>query len=251
VVCKCNMVRDTAHVAVNYLDNYLAKNPALDRGKLQAVGAACLITASEVLERWVFTAKSAHYVSDKLYTEDEMEDWVLKVKQQVVPTARNVMTSRTALKRVHPYVRRLGINGPAEACAHYICDIALLDVGTQNFSSVVIATSAIELARYTLGASAMDWAVLPFKEPEIRCMEALVKAFSQRSTETTRSSGTGLVQLLVPKLTAVDEDYDSAKQFEVSKLLIKMPPASVLSQGFRGGERVRVPRGIALAPASD
>jgi hypothetical protein len=228
-----DMMRDTIHVAVNFLDRYLTHHKDVLRANLQAVGLASLVVATRCEESNGFPLKDAEDISDNTYSEEVLKQFVDELLK-LVGLSPAVMTSRSILAFLHTYTRRIGIDAPAETCALYICDSVLVFADTLEFPLEVIAASAIEVARNSLGAAAIDWATMPWAPPSYTCMEALTRMCNQnRSPLYTGESR-----------QASKEYYEKDERYNVSALTICVPARNTSAEpSFSGGERVAVPSG--------
>jgi len=139
---------ETLNLAINYIDRFLSYM-AVQRSKLQLVGAACMFIAAKYEEIYPPDVSEFVYITDDTYTKRQvlrMEHLVLKVLNfdLSVPTAY-LFLNKMAVMDGGPDSEKVA------ALAAYLSELAL--VAGENFlkfpPSLVAATS-VALARHTL-----------------------------------------------------------------------------------------------------
>jgi len=138
----------TLFLTINYIDRFLSCMSVL-RGKLQLVGAACMLVAAKFEEIYPPEVSEFVYITDDTYTSKQvlrMEHLVLKTLSfdLSVPTCRDFLT------------RYLLASGAKEESQHqylaqYLCELTLIEYElVLKYTPSMIAASAVCLANYTL-----------------------------------------------------------------------------------------------------
>lgn len=141
---------ETLNLAINYIDRFLSYM-AVQRSKLQLVGAACMFIAAKYEEIYPPDVSEFVYITDDTYTKRQvlrMEHLVLKVLNFDL----SVPTSYLFLNKMA--VMDGGPDADSEkvaALAAYLSELAL--VAGENFlkySPSLVSASCVALARHTL-----------------------------------------------------------------------------------------------------
>lgn len=138
----------TLFLTINYIDRFLSCMSVL-RGKLQLVGAACMLVAAKFEEIYPPEVSEFVYITDDTYTAKQvlrMEHLVLKTLSfdLSVPTCRDFLTR---------YLLAAGAKEESQMqyLAQYLCELALVEYETTlKYTPSTIAASSVCIANYTL-----------------------------------------------------------------------------------------------------
>lgn len=207
--------RETLFLAVDYVDRFLSVM-AVQRQKLQLVGAAAMFIAAKYEEIYPPDVGEFVYITDDTYTKQQvlrMESLVLKVLSfdVAVPTA-NLFVERF-LKEMKADVRTISM-------ALYLTELSLIDGDVfLHYLPSVVACAAVCLARYSLGEQD-PWPhafedMTQYKMSDFDgCMRDLLVAFTAAPKHAQQ---------------AIQEKYKHSKYHEVSTLL---PPPCLPRPSF-------------------
>jgi hypothetical protein len=142
VVQEYALSDETLHLAVHYIDNFLALLP-VQRSKMQLVGITCMFIAAKFEERSPPSIHEFVYITDTAYDRNEL----LQMEGLILSTLRfnlTFITSACFLKRFHALM-----DSHSEAhidLARYLLELSLQDLKCLNYLPSVLAASAICLA---------------------------------------------------------------------------------------------------------
>jgi len=198
---------ETLHLAVNYIDRFLSYM-AVQRSKLQLVGAACMFIAAKYEEIYPPDVAEFVYITDDTYTKRQvlrMEHLVLKVLEfnLSVPTSYLFLNKLCEMERLEESTKER-----VAALSAYLAELAQVD--GENFLKYkpsLIAAASVALARHTLNVEA--WSSIMQTKTGYQ-LEDLKECFV--SLHTCFSKAEGNAQ------QAVREKYKAAKYFGVSDL---------------------------------
>jgi len=145
---------ETLHLAVNYIDRFLSYM-AVQRSKLQLVGAACMFIAAKYEEIYPPDVGEFVYITDDTYNKRQ----VLRMEHLVL----KVLNFDLSVPTTHLFISKLiesapldhAIKGKLESLANYLAELALVDGQSfLKFSPSLLAASAVAMARHTLNLQA-------------------------------------------------------------------------------------------------
>jgi len=199
---------ETLHLAVNYIDRFLSYM-AVQRSKLQLVGAAAMFIAAKYEEIYPPDVAEFVYITDDTYNKRQvlrMEHLVLKVLNfDLSVPSTHIFISKIIESAPQGYPNK----GKLESLANFLCELALVE--GQNFlkfSPSHLAASCVAMARHTLEvpawpehlATKAGYTLDELKE----CFVEVHNVFTKAETNAQQ---------------AVREKYkDSKKHFAVSEL---------------------------------
>lgn len=198
---------ETLHLAVNYIDRFLSYM-AVQRSKLQLVGAACMFIAAKYEEIYPPDVAEFVYITDDTYTKRQvlrMEHLVLKVLEfnLSVPTTYLFLNKLCEMERLEENAKE-----KVAALSAYLAELAQVD--GENFLKYkpsLVAASSVALARHTIGVEA--WSTTMQAKTGYQ-LEDLKECFVSLHTCFTKAEGN-------PQ-QAVREKYKAAKYHGVSEL---------------------------------
>merc|ERR1719508_295620 len=139
---------ETLHLAVNYIDRFLS-TMAVQRSKLQLVGAACMFIAAKYEEIYPPDVGEFVYITDDTYNKRQ----VLRMEHLVLKVLGFDLSPPTS----HLFVSQLGqlshSDEKTEHLAMYLNELSLMS--GENFlqySPSVMAAASLALARFPLGS---------------------------------------------------------------------------------------------------
>lgn len=199
---------ETLHLAVNYIDRFLSYM-AVQRSKLQLVGAACMFIAAKYEEIYPPDVSEFVYITDDTYNKRQvlrMEHLVLKVLNFYLSVpSTHLFISKIIESAPQGYPNK----GKLESLANYLCELALVDGQTfLKYSPSQLAAACVAMARHTLDLSAWPehlsirtgYTLDELKE----CFVGLHNVFTKAETN--------------PQQAVRDKYKDSKKYFAVSEL---------------------------------
>lgn len=141
---------ETLHLAVNYIDRFLSYM-AVQRSKLQLVGAACMFIAAKYEEIYPPDVGEFVYITDDTYNKRQ----VLRMEHLVL----KVLNFDLSVPTTHLFISKIieSVPGPREekakieSLANYLSELALVE--GQNFLRYcpsLLAASCVAMARHTL-----------------------------------------------------------------------------------------------------
>ena len=146
---------ETLFAAVNYFDRCLGI-VQVTRHKIQALGCACMLVASKLIEKKHPPVKEFVYISDNLYTEDQIS----RMESQVLEALQFDLICVTPISFLPRYVNAANADFfDHSICSHlqqlssYLCVLGLQEHSLIRFRPSKIAAASIALARRTLGMS--------------------------------------------------------------------------------------------------
>jgi len=201
---------ETLHLTVNYIDRFLSYM-AVQRSKLQLVGAACMFIAAKYEEIYPPDVNEFCYITDDTYNKRQvlrMEHLVLKVLgfDLSVPTTYLFINKMCEMDR--SVVRDEDKKGRMAALAAYLSELSLVD--GENFlkyTPSLLAASCVALARHTLNMEAWPECLQErtgYKLDDLKeCFVSLHNCFGQAESSAQQ---------------AVREKYKASKFYSVSDL---------------------------------
>lgn len=202
---------ETLHLAINYIDRFLSYM-AVQRSKLQLVGAACMFIAAKYEEIYPPDVSEFVYITDDTYNKRQvlrMEHLVLKVLgfDLSVPSSFLFLNKMVEMEQLEQDVKdRLA------ALAAYLAELALVDGENYlKYPPSQVAASCVALSRHTLELEAWPEFMehkTGYKVGELReCLLLLNETFVKAETSAQQ---------------AVRDKYRAPRYFGVSDL---SPPA--------------------------
>merc|ERR1712126_410505 len=201
---------ETLHLTVNYIDRFLSYM-AVQRSKLQLVGAACMFIAAKYEEIYPPDVSEFVYITDDTYSKRQvlrMEHLVLRVLgfDLSVPTTYLFINKMCEMDR--SVVRDEDKKGRMAALAAYLSELSLVD--GENFlkyTPSLLAASCVALARHTLNMEAWPECLQErtgYKLDDLKeCFVSLHNCFGQAESSAQQ---------------AVREKYKASKFYSVSDL---------------------------------
>lgn len=198
---------ETLHLAVNYIDRFLSYM-AVQRSKLQLVGAACMFIAAKYEEIYPPDVSEFVYITDDTYTKRQvlrMEHLVLKVLEFELSSPTTFLFLNKILE-MEPLDR--STKEKLSALSAYLAELSLVD--GENFMKYKpshVAAACVALARHTLELEAWSTVLQEksgFQLDDLKdCLVSLHGCFQKAETNAQQ---------------AVRDKYKSAKYFNVSEL---------------------------------
>ncbi|KAL6621200.1 hypothetical protein ACP70R_033632 [Stipagrostis hirtigluma subsp. patula] len=148
-------VPDTLYLTVNYIDRYLSIEE-INQHRLQLLGVACLLIAAKHEEICPPLVEELCYISDNLYTKDE----VLQMEASVLNYLKFEMTAPTAKCFLRRFVRAAQASEElnlASFIASYICELSLLEYSLLSYLPSLVAASSVFLAKFILKPTKNPW----------------------------------------------------------------------------------------------
>lgn len=141
---------ETLHLAINYIDRFLSYM-AVQRSKLQLVGAACMFIAAKYEEIYPPDVSEFVYITDDTYNKRQvlrMEHLVLKVLNfDLSVPSTHLFISKIIESAPQGYPNK----GKLESLANYLCELAMVDgQAFLKYSPSHLAASCVAMARHTL-----------------------------------------------------------------------------------------------------
>lgn len=146
------LMPQTLNLTINFIDRFLSCMSVL-RGKLQLVGAACMLVAAKFEEIYPPEVSEFVYITDDTYTAKQvlrMEHLILKTLSfdLSVPTCRDFLTR---------YLLAAGAKEESQLdyLTQYLCELSLIDYDISlKYTPSIITAASVCIANYTLGNSA-------------------------------------------------------------------------------------------------
>ncbi len=115
------------------------------KSRLQLVGVTALLIASKYEEIYPPEMKDFVFITDGAYTKQD----VLTMEYHILSTLGFDITFPTSLRFMERYLRMLGNECITAQYAHFLIELALIDINMLIYPSNVVAASAISLAYKT------------------------------------------------------------------------------------------------------
>lgn len=191
-VCEVyRLHRETFYLAVDFIDRFLGVAPAVPKNRLQLIGVTCLFIGAKIEEIYPPKLQEFAYVTDGACTEEEilqMELMILKGLNwglsPMTPNAWVRMFLQTWHGSKEPGDESFSLpaySGLPFSRVMQLLDLAMLDVGSLEFSYSVLATSSL----YHTEDEATALAVSGYRWEDIaacvRWMSAFAFAIRERS----------------------------------------------------------------------
>ncbi|GER42164.1 cyclin A3 [Striga asiatica] len=151
------LVSDTLYLTVNYIDRYLSAHKLL-RNRLQLLGVSCMLVASKYEEIKPPHIEDFCYMTDNMYTKDEvmdMEREVLKLLDFEMgnPTTKTFLRFFTRVAQEKLVFSNLQF----DFLCNYLSELSLLDYGCVGHIPSLVAASVIFLARLIMQPESHPW----------------------------------------------------------------------------------------------
>merc|ERR1711962_1368718 len=198
---------ETLHLAVNYIDRFLSYM-AVQRAKLQLVGAACMFIAAKYEEIYPPDVSEFVYITDDTYSKRQvlrMEHLVLKVLgfDLSIPTTFLFLNKIVLMDPLAP-----GLKEKIVALAAYLAELSLVDGDSfLKFTPSQVAAASVALARHTFEVEA--WSA-KLESCSGYCLEDLKACLIALHQSMERAEGSSQ--------QAVRDKYKASKYFSVSQL---------------------------------
>ena len=191
-VCEVyRLHRETFYLAVDFIDRFLSVAPAVPKNRLQLIGVSCLFIGAKIEEIYPPKLQEFAYVTDGACTEEEilqMELMILKgLNWGLSPMTPNAWM-RMYLQIAHgsdlpcdEAFSQPAYSGLPFSRVMQLLDLAVLDVGSLEFSYSILATSALhhtDSEAVALAVSGYSWQDIA---PCVRWMSAFAFALRERS----------------------------------------------------------------------
>ncbi|XP_033743540.1 G2/mitotic-specific cyclin-A-like [Pecten maximus] len=208
-----NLHRETLFLAINYIDRFLS-TMAVQRGKLQLVGAASMFLASKYEEIYPPDVGEFAYITDDTYTKKQvlrMEHLILKVlKFDISPPTANWFCDH--------FLKQAGCDDKTKSLAMLLIELSLVDCETfLRYSPSLLSAAATCLASYSMGAE-QPWPASMVKLTGyelchlVECLQDLYNTYCNAPKQPQQ---------------AVIEKYKHTKHHEVSNFSKYPPPAQL------------------------
>jgi len=198
---------ETLHLAVSYIDRFLSYM-AVQRSKLQLVGAACMFIAAKYEEIYPPDVSEFVYITDDTYTKRQ----VLRMEHLVLKVLDFELSSPTTFLFLNKILEMEGVERALKeklcALSAYLAELSLVD--GENFLKYkpsLVAAASVALARHTLDLEA--WSPL-LQERSGFQLEELKECFVSLHACFQKAEGNAQ--------QAVREKYKATKYFGVSEL---------------------------------
>ncbi|RZB39652.1 G2/mitotic-specific cyclin-A [Asbolus verrucosus] len=197
------MQTETLYLAVNFIDRFLSYMSVV-RAKLQLVGTAAMFIASKYEEIFPPDVDEFVYITDDTYDKHQ----VIRMEHLILRVLGFDLSVPTPLTFINAICISTKLTEKTMYLAMYLSEIALLEVEPYlQFLPSVIASSAIALARHTLGEEAWN--------------DNLIKK-SGYTLKQLQSCICFLYDMFVKAPThpqhAIQDKYKSGKYMQVSKI---------------------------------
>lgn len=204
--------RETLFLAINYIDRFLS-TMAVQRGKLQLVGAASMFLASKYEEIYPPDVGEFAYITDDTYTKKQvlrMEHLILKVlKFDISPPTTNWFCDH--------FLKQAECDDKTKSLAMLLIELSLVDCDTfLKYNPSLLAAAATCLSRYSMDSSQESWpsSMVKLTGYEVcdmaECLQDLYHMYCNAPKQPQQ---------------AVMEKYKNSKHHEVSDFSTYPPPA--------------------------
>jgi len=179
----------TLHLTISFIDRFMSVM-AVERSKLQLVGAVAMYIAAKVEEIHPPHVSDFVYITDDAFTVKQM----LRMEQLILTVLKFRVSGPTSYGFVTKFCIMFGLSARATSLATYLNELTLLDGETfLKFSSSLVAAGCVAVARDSLGEEAWndDMAVMAgYVEEDLEeCSEKLKELFKkagQHQLQATR-----------------------------------------------------------------
>jgi len=191
-VCEVyRLHRETFYLAVDFIDRFLGVSHPVPKNRLQLIGVTCLFIGAKIEEIYPPKLQEFAYVTDGACTEEE----ILKMELMILKELNWGLSPMTPNAWVRMFLQTWhGSKAPADESfslpaysglpfsrVMQLLDLAMLDVGSLEFSYSILATSALyhtEDEATALAVSGYNWEDIA---PCARWMSAFAFAIRERS----------------------------------------------------------------------
>jgi len=138
----------TLYLTVNYIDRFLSCMSVL-RGKLQLVGAACMLIAAKFEEIYPPEVAEFVYITEDTYTSKQ----VLRMEHLILKTLSFDISVPTCDSFINRYLLAAGStkDNQLQFLVQYLCELTLIDCDiTLKYLPSMITASAIYISNVTL-----------------------------------------------------------------------------------------------------
>ncbi|XP_061371365.1 G2/mitotic-specific cyclin C13-1-like [Gastrolobium bilobum] len=145
-----NLLPDTLHLSVSYIDRFLSINP-MTKPRLQLLGVSSLLVASKYEEINPPSVEDFCDITDNTYKKTE----VVKMEADILKSLNFEMGNPTVMTFIRRFAGIAGenqntLNSLIEFLGYYLAELSLLDYDCIRFLPSIVAASAIFLARYII-----------------------------------------------------------------------------------------------------
>ena len=173
---KFKLVSESLFLTVSLIDRFLEKEQVM-RNKLQLVGVTAMFIACKYEEVFPPACSDFVYVSDKMYTRDE----ILRMEGQMLSALNFELTVPSPLVFVRRFVKVAGIattpRSATDQLAHYLVELTLQEEHMLRYLPSTICAAALSLALKTRGQPGWSPALeqhSTYEEADLQaCMRAL------------------------------------------------------------------------------
>ncbi|KAM5565789.1 putative cyclin-A3-1 [Rosa sericea] len=157
VADEYELLPETLHLAVSYVDKYLSMNVVL-RSELQLVGVASIFIASKYEEIDPPNVDELSDITENTFTKQQ----VIKMEADILLSLKFEMGNpnvRTFLRKFIDLAQESYYKNPNmqfESLIYYLTDLSLVDYKLVKFLPSIIAASAVFLARVIITRSKMN-----------------------------------------------------------------------------------------------
>ena len=145
---KFKLMPETLYLTVNLIDRFLEKEQVM-RNKLQLVGVTAMFIACKYEEVFPPACSDFVYVSDKMYTRDE----ILRMEGQMLSALNFELTVPSPLVFVRRFVKVAGVattpRSATDQLAHYLVELTLQEEHMLRYLPSTICAAALSLALKT------------------------------------------------------------------------------------------------------
>jgi len=170
-VCEVyRLHRETFYLAVDFIDRFLSLSPSVPKNRLQLIGVSCLFIGAKIEEIYPPKLQEFAYVTDGACTEEE----ILNMELMILKGLNWGLSPMTPNNWMRMYLQILhgsktpnddafslpAYSGLPFSRVMQLLDLAVLDVGSLEFSYSVLATSALyhaENEEVALSVSGYRW----------------------------------------------------------------------------------------------
>jgi len=137
---KFKLLPETLYLAINLMDRYLEKVP-ISKQKLQLVGITSMLIASKYQEIYPPEIRDFIYISDKVYTKED----ILDMEGNMLNTLFFTLTIPTSLNFLERFTRLVNMDKKSSFFCQYLIELALCDYIMLKYNPSVIAWGAVQL----------------------------------------------------------------------------------------------------------
>ncbi|KAM4620400.1 cyclin-A1 [Polymixia lowei] len=204
VVQEYKLCSETLHLAVNYLDRFLACTMSVTRGKLQLVGTVAMLLAAKYEEIFPPELGEFVYITDGTYTKKQL----IRMEHLFLKVLAFDMTVPTTYQFLRHFVTVQSVCSQTENLALYVAELGLMDVDLfRKYLPSMVAAAAYCLANYTLNRALWPEALREFTGYNmaeiVPCLKDVHKLYFSAESHPQR---------------AIREKYQSSKFASVARI---------------------------------